>query len=328
MKHTYHVIAIVSTVVPGSLEKYVIPALEKASHKKCGKDFGVCYNPTFVALGSVIKNFLSPDLVLIGQSDAKSGDMLERFYKKVCINKPHIERMNIVNAEITKIALNTYITTKISYANMLAELCEYIPGAHVDTITNALGFDTRIGHRYLKGATAYGGPCFPRDNRALTATGKKFGVKLTLPAATDTANQQQIHRIVKIIATRFPKPCAIAILGLTYQPGSDVTDESVGINLAKILTKKGHRIIVYDPQGLSHAKEQLDNSVSYAQDIKQCVKNADVLIIATPWKQFTSIPLSSLPKHPLLIDCWRIITSQRLKSMVQYYPIGIHNPTK
>ncbi len=327
-KKSYHVISIVSTVIPGSLDTHIIPALEKASHKKCAEDFGVCYNPTFVALGSVIRNFLSPDLVLIGQSDTKGGDILQRFYKKVCSNKPRIERMNIINAEITKIALNTYVTTKISYANMLAELCEYVPGAHIDTITNALGFDTRIGHKYLKGATAYGGPCFPRDNRALTATGKRFGLQLTLPAATDAVNQHQISRIVRIITKRFPKPCTIAILGLTYQAGSDVIDESVGLHLSQTLTKKKYRIIAYDPQGLLHAKKQLGSSVSYAQDIKQCVVNADVIVIATAWKQFSSLPLSFLPKHPLLIDCWRVITSQKLKSMVEYYPVGIYNSSK
>ena len=121
-----------------------------------GVDFGLCYSPEFIALGSVIRDFLNPDMLLIGESDACAGDALAALYAQVCDNKPAVARMSFVNAEITKLAVNTYVTTKISYANMLARICEQLPGANVDVITSALGNDTRIGPKYLKGAVSYG----------------------------------------------------------------------------------------------------------------------------------------------------------------------------
>ena len=113
---------------------------------------------------------LEPDMVLIGESDRRAGDVLERLYRGVCANDPPFRRMSLVNAELTKIAVNTYVTMKISYANRLADMCERLPGADVDAVTGALGLDTRIGRKYLRGAIAYGGPCFPRDNKAFAGS--------------------------------------------------------------------------------------------------------------------------------------------------------------
>src|SRR5580698_1367278 len=136
-KNEWHLVALCSTVMPGSTGGQLLPALEAHSGKKCGVDFGLCYNPEFIALGSVIHDMLNPDMILIGESDARSGSLLEKFYGGVCESGPRIQRMNFVNAEITKISVNTYVTTKISYANMLAEICETLPGAEVDVVTSA-----------------------------------------------------------------------------------------------------------------------------------------------------------------------------------------------
>ena len=116
-----------------------LPALEKFSGKKCGPDFGLCYNPEFIALGSVIRDMLNPDMILIGESDQHSGGILDELYKGVCESNPRINRMNYVNAELTKLSVNTFVTTKISYANMLAQVCETLPGADVDVVTSAIG---------------------------------------------------------------------------------------------------------------------------------------------------------------------------------------------
>jgi len=168
-KSTYHLVVLTSTVMPGSTAGEVKSALELASGKRCGIDFGLCYSPEFIALGTVIRDFYYPDFLLIGECDSRAGDTLAEIYSRVCKNSPGVARMNFINAEITKLAVNTYITTKISYANMLARLCEKLPDADVNVVTDALGLDTRIGAKYLKGAVSYGGPCFPRDNRALAA---------------------------------------------------------------------------------------------------------------------------------------------------------------
>ena len=150
-KDHYHVVNITSTVMPGSTQGPIREALEAASGKTVGKDIGLCYNPEFIALGSVVRNMLYPDMILLGESDPRAGDVLEAVYKMSTENDPPVQRMNLINAEITKISVNTYVTTKISYANTLAELCEKLPGADVGVVTEALGKDTRIGRKYLSG---------------------------------------------------------------------------------------------------------------------------------------------------------------------------------
>src|SRR5262249_32804959 len=190
-KQRFHLVVLTSTVMPGTTGGPVRAALEEASGKRVGQDFGLCYGPEFIALGSVIRDFLNPDFVLIGESDLRSGAMLESLYKEVCENDPPVARMNLVNAEITKLSINSYVTTKISFANMLARICEKLPEADVDVVTAALGLDSRIGTKYLKGAVSYGGPCFPRDNRAFAALARQLDAPADLPEATDPFNRAQ-----------------------------------------------------------------------------------------------------------------------------------------
>jgi Predicted UDP-glucose 6-dehydrogenase len=156
-------------VLPGATRNGLLPVLEQASGKKCGPDFGLCYSPEFIALGTVIRDFLNPDLYLIGQFDARSGAALEDVNRSVCQKDPAVHRMTIENAEIAKIALNSFVTMKVSFANTLADICERIPGGDVDAVSDALGSDSRIGRKYLTGGMGFAGPCFPRDNVALTS---------------------------------------------------------------------------------------------------------------------------------------------------------------
>lgn len=326
-KSEFHLIVLTSTVAPGSTERDLLPVLEEYSGKKCGIDFGLCYNPEFIALGRVIRDLLNPDLVLIGESDPRSGEILESFYKNFCDNNPPIKRMSIINAEITKIALNTYVTTKISYANMLAELCEKIPGGNVDAVTDALGCDTRIGRKYLKGALGYSGPCFPRDNRALIHTAKKFGVPLPIAEATDKINQNQVPRLVKMILSVLPEDGKVGILGLAYKTDTNVIEESQSVELAQVLLEKGIEVLVYDPAAMEAAKQILDNRVIYAPSLKDCVQAADVAVITTPWPEFKDIEpvwLKREGSQPILIDCWRILDSQKYKGVAEYLPLGIN----
>ena len=188
-KDTYHLVVLTSTVLPGSTRYGLLPILEKESDKICGKDFGLCYSPEFIALGSVIKNFLNPDFLLVGEFDERSGSTLESYYLRIMENNPPCKRMSIENAELTKIALNTFVTTKITFANMLADICERIPGGDIDVVTDALGEDTRIGRKYLSGGLGYGGPCFPRDNVALSYFAREIGASTPLGEATDAFNR-------------------------------------------------------------------------------------------------------------------------------------------
>ena len=184
-KNGYHVVVLTSTVLPGSTRYGLLPILERESGKKCGPHFGLCYSPEFIALGTVIRDFLNPDFYLIGEFDKLSGDMLEAVNRQVCM-KPDLvcRRMSIENAEIAKIALNSYVTIKISYANMLADLCERVPGGDVDVVSEAIGSDSCIGRKYLSGGLGFAGPCFPRDNVALSYFARYAGASWNCSNAT------------------------------------------------------------------------------------------------------------------------------------------------
>src|ERR1700722_3541539 len=285
-KNEWHLVALCSTVMPGATGGHLLPALEAHSGKKCGVDFGLCYNPEFIALGSVIRDMLYPDMILIGESDERSGALLEEFYGGVCESSPRIQRMNFVNAELTKIAVNTYVTTKISYANMLAQMCETLPGAEVDVVTSAIGCDSRIGRKYLKGALGYGGPCFPRDNWGFFALGRTNGVPALLAEATDQLNRQQVPRLGAMILAKLPHGGTAGVLGLSYKPDTGVIEESQGVALAKHLLQSGAKVVVYDPEAMEGAREQLEGRVTFAANASECARQADVLAITTPWPEF------------------------------------------
>lgn len=323
-KKDYHLVILTSTVLPGSMDSDIIPTIEKASGKKCGRDFGVCYNPEFIALGSVIWNLLNPDLVLIGEYDKKSGDILERFYNKYCMNKPAIKRMNIVNAEITKISINTYITSKISFANLLARLCDKLPGGDVDVVSDAMGQDTRIGIKYLKGGLGYGGPCFPRDNRALNFLSKKNGIDHKLAGATDKTNFDQIKFIIKKITSTIKKSDSVAILGLSYKPNTPVIEESQSIDIVKALLKKGCKVTVYDPEAMPNTKKEIGNKVKYAKTMKECVKNKSAVCLTTQWDEFKRLEPTDIKKGATVIDCWRFIDRKKFEKTTNYIALGIN----
>ena len=161
--------------MPGSVGGPIRERLERVSGRRVGRDLGLCYNPEFVALGDVINGLLHPDFILIGESDTRAGDILESIYRRVVGPDANVARMNFVNAELTKISVNTYVTMKISFANMLGEICDRLVGADVSVVTEAIGRDSRIGKKYLKAAVGYGGPCFPRDTIAFGRARARLG---------------------------------------------------------------------------------------------------------------------------------------------------------
>lgn len=323
-KSTYHLVVFRSTVIPGSHDAEILPVLEKFSGKKIGTDFGVCFNPEFLALGAVIKNILNPDFVLIGQYDQKSGQLLEDFYRGILKNDAPIKRMNMVNAEIAKIALNTYVTTKISFSNMLAELCEKMPGGNIDEVTNTLGIDKRIGLKYLKGALGYGGTCFPRDNGALMFTAKKFGLSMPLAQATEEINVRQVPRMVEKIISVLPLGGKIGFLGLSFKPDTAVVEKSQSLEIAELLAKKGVSVMAYDPKAMDEAKKVLGNSISYAKSLKECLEFGNVIVIATDWQEFKTIQPSDVKEGSVIVDCWRILDAKAFSDKVKYIPLGVN----
>ena len=330
-KKGFHIVVLTSTVMPGATETVVKPILEKVSGKKCGVDFGLCYNPEFIALGSVIKDLASPDAVLIGESDRKSGDILSEVYKNVCTNNPPIARMSPYNAEVAKLALNVFITTKISLANAFAETCEQFPGGDIDAVTGFLGLDSRIGPKYLRGGLGYGGPCFPRDNLAFIYLTQQLNSQAWLQEATHKVNQHQNERIAKLVENKLGsiKGKVIALLGVTYKPNTDVVEESASLETAKALLKRGARLRIYDPAGNDNAQRALGNeNVVYAISAKDCLRSTQLCILATPWDEFKSLKPEDFISHmdkPVVLDCWRLFDREKFASKIEYFALGVNH---
>jgi UDPglucose 6-dehydrogenase len=328
-KDAFQVVVITSTVLPGATETVIKPLLENVSGKKCGVDFGLCYNPEFIALGTVIRDLASPDAVLIGESEPRSGELLAEVYKTVCDNDPPIVRTSFYNAEVAKLALNVFITTKISLANAFAEICEQLPGGDVDVVTKFLGLDSRIGPKYLSGGLGYGGPCFPRDNLAFIALARQLNIKAWLQEATHQVNRHQNERIAKLIQRKLgdARGKTVALLGITYKSNTDVVEESASLEMAKRLLEEGASLRIYDPAGNDAARQVLgDKNVVYTTSVQDCLKGAELCILATRWDEFKSLTPEDFVKYmkkPLLLDCWRFFDRQKFAGKVDYFALGL-----
>jgi len=332
-KNSFHLVVVTSTVMPGSTGGEIKLALERASGKRCGEGFGLCYSPEFIALGTVIRDFLNPDFLLIGESDPRAGDILSDIYAHTCKNSATVARMNFINAEITKLAVNTYITTKISYANMLARLCEKLPEADVSVVTYALGLDSRIGSKYLKGAVSYGGPCFPRDNRAFAALAARSGAFSDLAVATERFNRSQISTLASLVKSHQSGGDPIGILGLTYKPDTDVFEESFGLLLAQELASANLPVIVFDPSADLPLAFAAHKSVRIATSAEDCIAQSAVVVLATPWQQFRDLSISAWMQpfrsgpsfhgtQRVVIDCWRALPHLEGSQSVHYVRLG------
>lgn len=325
-KSTYHNVVLTSTVLPGATRQGLIPILERESGKKAGIDFGVCYSPEFIALGSIIRDFLNPDFTLIGEFDERSGAMLEDIYSRAMVNHQKSARMSLENAELTKISVNTFVTTKITFANMLAEICEKLPGGDVDVVSNALGLDARIGRKYLTGAIGYGGPCFPRDNVALTYIAKELGVEAKIASTTDGMNRSIAAKVADRLIPMVKPGSTVAVLGLSYKPFSHVTEESQGVYVARQLSKHGVRVVAYDPMSNEMSLDDLRRDFVVLDSIKECLAQAEAVLITTPDPAFKDLSAADFKNEwaeVLVFDFWRTLREQ-LKDApgIKYVGIG------
>jgi len=324
-KTGYHMVVITSTVMPGSTGSEIKAALEAASGRTVGPDLGLCYNPEFIALGSVVRDMLYPDSILIGESDAKAGDLLQAIYLQMCETKPPVQRVNWVSAELTKISVNTYVTTKISYANMLADICDRLPGADVDVVTKALGADTRIGGKYLKGAMGYGGPCFPRDNVAFAALARKLGARADVAEATDRINNYQVDRLSGLVSKFAKAGTRIALLGLSYKPQTPVVEESHSVKLAARLADAGYIVTVHDPLAQDAALAVLGDKVVGASSLEAAVRDADLLIVGTGWPEYKEIDPAWAKRdgqRMTILDLWRTLPAEKFEPVADVLYLG------
>lgn len=325
-KDGYHLVVLTSTVLPGATRHGLLPILEQRSGKRAGVDFGLCYSPEFIALGSVIRDFLRPDFTLVGEIDERSGRTLEEAYAAIMPDRPPCRRMTLENAELAKISLNAYVTMKITFANMLADLCERIPDGDVDVVSGALGLDARIGRKYLTGALGYGGPCFPRDNVALAFVARALGTSAELPEATDRVNRSIAATVLDRLGVDVRRGTTVAILGLSYKPQSHVIEESPGVAVAKALARAGARVIAHDPlAGPAAARELADHCV-VVDSVRDCLAQASIVVITTPdpvYGALTASDFESAGRPVTVIDCWRILAAKlSARPGVTYLPIG------
>jgi UDPglucose 6-dehydrogenase len=327
-KTSYHLVVLTSTVLPGSTEYGMIPVLERESGKRCGEDFGVCYSPEFIALGSVIRDFLNPEFILIGEYDEQSGERLAAVYRAVVNNDPPVARMNLVNSELTKISVNAYVTMRISFANMVAALSEKLPGGDVDTVTAALALDTRIGSRYLKGAVAYGGPCFPRDNQALAYLARQLGHSGLLAEAVDDYNASTNRRLAERVLEILPEGSTVAVLGLSYKANSSVIEEAPGFLLARSLANSGVKVTVHDPMAIEAVRGILGDSVTYAAAVDDAIAGSAVVVIANPDRAYEQLDLAAIPSSTVVIDAWRLLRKQPAASRANYVGLGLGDDTE
>jgi UDPglucose 6-dehydrogenase len=285
-----HVFVCSSTTTPGAMDGVLIPMLERETGGVCGKDFGACYNPEFIALGNVVKGLLEPDMVLIGESDPDSGAALEGLYKKYNTNSPRIARMSIISAELTKISVNSYITMKISFTNQLRMIAEQFPKADIHRILEAIGSDSRIGQKYLRAGLSFGGPCFPRDNRLLAYTARQNGLEAPLAEASDKVNQQSNDNLFGKVQKLISKDDVVAVLGLAYKPDTYITEESAGLFLAQQLKRHGYKVIVHD----FGARPELAPSVHEFEQVGDPAtlksrNDVKLAVICCPWPQYRDV---------------------------------------
>lgn len=299
-----HIFVCSSTTTPGAVDSVLIPMLEKETGWKCGSDFGVCYNPEFIALGNVINGLLEPDMVLIGESDPISGDALEELYRKYTRNKCRIARMSIISAELTKISVNSYITMKISFTNQLRMIAEQFPKADINTILDAIGTDTRIGNKYLRAGLSYGGPCFPRDNRLLAYTARETGLQAPLAEASDQVNELTKSNLLQKVTGLAPAGATVLVLGMSYKPDTYITEESAGLHLAQNLKRHGYRVLVHDFVATAKNNPAL-LEFEFVGDLDGLSKRNDVdlAVVCCPWPQYGSLKFSSTTK---VLTTWQL----------------------
>ena len=267
---------------------------------------------------------MRPDKIIIGCRTVKAEKILKKIYKT--LKRPFVVTNN-ETAEIIKYANNSFLATKITFINEIADLCENI-GAEIKTVAKAIGLDGRIGPKFLHPGPGYGGSCFPKDVKSLIYQGNKNSTDLKIIKAVDRANELRIkslfHRIKKIVNNKFNN-IQIAFLGISFKPNTDDVRESPGIKLAKDLFKTKAKIKIYDPKGMENAKKELPKSIEFCDNEYEVVKNSNLLVIVTEWKQFKNLDLlkiKRLMKKPVILDLRNIYSKEITKHGFQYHSIG------
>jgi len=328
IKH-YQLVAVKSTVTPGTARCVVKPTIEKASGKKL-REFGVCSNPEFLREGNAIRDADFPDRIIIGSDDLKAARYLEKFYRLVYRgNTPPIKRTSYENAELIKYANNAFLATKISFINCIANIAERTPHSDVTSIADGIGLDERIGRKFLNAGLGWGGSCFPKDMRGLISYSRASGHIPTLLEAVVETNERQKDKALALATSMLGtlKEKSIAILGLAFKSETDDVREAVAITIIRGLLAQGANVRVYDPKAQGNAQKIFQKSIAYADDKIECLRDADCCILVTEWDEFRSLSpgdFTKLMRTPVVIDGRRLFSSRRMiEGGVRFAAIGL-----
>ena len=283
----YTILVTKSTVPVGTAKK--VKAAIQAELDKRGVDvpFDVASNPEFLKEGAAIKDFMSPDRVVVGTESEKAKEVMTRLYKPFLINNFRVIFMDIPSAEMTKYAANAMLATRISFMNDIANLCERV-GANVDSVRKGIGTDTRIGNKFLYAGCGYGGSCFPKDVKALLHTGLDNGYHMEVIEAVERVNEKQksivYDKIMKAVGD--VKGKTVAIIGLAFKPETDDMREAPALVVINRLLKDGATIRVFDPVAMDECKRRIGDAVTYCKNMYDAADGADIFALMTEWRQF------------------------------------------
>jgi len=318
------IILIKSTVIPGTMKNVILQILERNSKKKAGKDFGLISNPEFLQESRAIDDTIRPHVIVLGGYKTKFMKKTEKFFSRFNPNVPTVIT-NHQTAEMIKYANNSFLATKISFINQIANICQGIPDTNIDDVANTIGLDPRIGNLFLNAGPGYGGSCLPKDIKAIINLSSKIGVNPTLLTAVEKINKQQINYIVALIKQNIGKINGkkLSILGIAFKPGTDDIRDSVSIDLVKRLLKLGAKITIHDPKALENARKIFHDNVRYVKSIPSALKDCQCAIIMTQWKNYEQINNKTIKPmaKKFIIDSRRILYNKNLDA--KYYAIGL-----
>ena len=324
----YLLVVTKSTVPVGTAKKVKTAIQEELDKRQISIPFDVASNPEFLKEGAAIKDFMSPDRVVVGVESEKAKDLMSRLYRPFLLNNFRVIFTDIPSAEMIKYAANSMLATRISFMNDIANLCEIV-GADVNMVRKGIGSDTRIGSKFLYPGCGYGGSCFPKDVKALVKTAEINGYEMKVLKAVENVNEYQKTVLFKKLQKYYKndlKNKTVALWGLSFKPETDDMREATSLVTINLLQKAGCKIKVYDPVAMDECKRRVRDCVEYAKDMYEAALDADALLLLTEWKQFRmpswGVLLKTM-KRPLIIDGRNIYDSNELRNLgFVYYCIG------
>jgi len=318
-----------STVPVGTARKVRLAIEEELNKRGVDVPFDVASNPEFLKEGNAIKDFMSPDRVVVGVESEKAKKALTKLYKPFLINNFRVIFMDIPSAEMTKYAANSMLATRISFMNDIANLCERV-GADVNMVRAGIGADTRIGRKFLYAGCGYGGSCFPKDVKALIKTADQNGYSMEVLKAVERVNERQksvlFEKLQKAYEGESLASKTIAMWGLSFKPETDDMRESTALVMIGKLLDAGCTVRVYDPIAMDECKRRIGDKVIYCRDMYDAVLDADAMLLLTEWKEFrlpTWGVIKKAMRRPLVIDGRNIFDIEELEeNEFEYYCIG------